>query len=114
MLPQSSAALLRVLARRIGMDIEPHEVPCWWRRDDGMWMLGWADGVSCPFNAPTLAPDMTPMRALAECFVWLARVERVAQCEWTRVPDGEYPPDFVGLAERELDLPTWAVEVSHA
>ena len=97
---QSAPALLRVLARHVGQSGE-QLAWCWvsW----GVWMLitvrdgevvddppGWlfaadviaaTDGCTHETVIPTLTPDMSPMRALAECFVWLARVERYEQAK---------------------------------
>lgn len=69
---------------------------------------GWVQDYEATL-APTLTPDMTPMRALAEVFVHLARVERVTR-EFGWASDTEATDLFLATMEQSAGFPEWRVD----
>ncbi len=102
LLPSSAPALLQVLARHVGLTLEPGEVPDFSRDDNqghACWFFSstlsgqWGQLCSLPTvspddaevtlaTVPTLTREMSRMHALAEVFVWCARIERLRALGW--------------------------------
>lgn len=81
-LPQSAPALLQVLARRVGIEIEPGEVPAFeFSKEAGKWVISGRDRtIMLEWIEPRARRDARPddgrLLIIADVFVWLARLAR--------------------------------------
>ncbi len=136
LLPESAYAVAYVLARHVGLD--PSQGVTWrygpfgpvgmshrpetFRVTGLIYTRHFCSSEPPGGNAcivPTLTPDMTPLRMLAEVAVWEARVARLHQKQgldddetWRSYSDSDDLPTAMSETEQVMKLETWTVEPS--